>query len=752
MTRYLSHLMVFLLVAAAYLAGALEPVERALMDLRFNLLQRDAGGDLVVVDIDARSLRALDTWPWPRRYHAQLLDRLRQAGARDIAFDINFAAKSTPKDDAALAAALERAAGQVVLPVFKQFMVDADGAPGMVHSEPLAVFAHHARRALVNVQVESDGHIRRYEKRGIWKRLEIDGMAAVLAGPSSGEAHEFYIDFGIRAESLPRLSYVDVLQGRFDAAAIAGKIVVVGASAADLGDTFTVPVYGALPGVILQAIAYESLVQGRALDRSAPAAIVLLALLLALALGPRFAGWSWRTGLAVTAGAGAGAVLVSVAVQAAAPVSMDTAPLILVPLLSYAVGLWRVIDTQAWSIFRHRLDALHRRAMMQCVVEDSFDGIAIVNQDGVIEVLNPAAESILGKPEADLVGTPIHSHIPWTSEIEQLYGDAETDDDDQPARKAVGPTEFTLICKDGVERVIELMVSASRLLIATGALERRSDTRTVQIYTFRDVTERKRAEDAQKTALAEATVASRAKTEFLANMSHELRTPLNAVIGFAELIKAQPFGPVGAPQYVEYIDDIFNSGQHLLAVINDILDMSKIEAGEMELTEAVFDIHEVTASCLRLISERAHKGGLEVAVELPDDLPWIRADQRMVKQMLLNLLTNAVKFTPEGGRITLRAEIDAVGCYVISVIDTGIGIAPKDMERIFQPFGQADTTLQRQYEGTGLGLPLVKAMAELHGALLVIDSTPNAGTTAAIRFPVARVTTRVSRHAENRAA
>ncbi len=414
------------------------------------------------------------------------------------------------------------------------------------------------------------------------------------------------------------------------------------------------------------------------------------------------------------------------------------------------------------DLFKHRqsaagsgrpVDADHRREMAQRVVDDSADGIAVVNRDGLIELLNPAAERILGKRAEDLLGTPSQSCMPWNREIEELYAGTENRGAEE---MAAGPDEFSLMRDDGVELVIELRVSSSKLPVTAMARGTGAEQRLVHVYTFRDVTERRRVENAQTDAIAKATAASRAKSEFLANMSHELRTPLNAVIGFAEVIKAQHFGPVGVPQYAEYVEDIFQSGHHLLALINDILDMSKIEAGEMRLTEAMVNIPAVAGSCLRLLSERAHKGKIAIAVDVPDDLPWLRADERMVKQMVLNLLTNAVKFTPPGGHVTIRAEIDAVDCLVVSINDTGVGIAPEQMDKVLRPFGQADTPQNGQQEGTGLGLPLVKAMAELHGALLVIDSTPNKGTTAAIRFPVARVTARTGTGMEtgidNRAA
>jgi signal transduction histidine kinase len=222
-------------------------------------------------------------------------------------------------------------------------------------------------------------------------------------------------------------------------------------------------------------------------------------------------------------------------------------------------------------------------------------------------------------------------------------------------------------------------------------------------------------------------------------MSHELRTPLNAVIGFSEVIKSQAFGPVGAPQYLDYLEDIHSSGKHLLAVINDILDMSKIEAGEMKPNEAEFHLADIAASCFRLIADRAAKGGVIVESEIGPDLPPLFADERMIKQILLNLLSNAVKFTPEGGRVTLRACLEGSGDVAITVRDTGIGIAPEHMDIILQPFGQADAKLERKYEGTGLGLPLVKAMTELHGGRLDIVSAVGQGTTALVILPAARV-------------
>ncbi|MHA1536497.1 MAG: sensor histidine kinase [Alphaproteobacteria bacterium] len=232
--------------------------------------------------------------------------------------------------------------------------------------------------------------------------------------------------------------------------------------------------------------------------------------------------------------------------------------------------------------------------------------------------------------------------------------------------------------------------------------------------------------------------ANRAKSEFLATVSHELRTPLNAIIGFSELITAKTFGPIGEPRYEEYLHDIHNSGVHLLSIINDILDMSKIEAGEMKIEEVPFNLSRVAEASVRQIATRAALSRIEVRCEVADDLPALLGDERVVKQVLINLLSNAVKFTPEGGSVTLSAAAGAAGiCFTVA--DTGIGIPADKFGVIFEPFGQVDSRLERGYEGTGLGLSLVKSMVELHGGSIEIESEVDRGTTVTVRFPPERV-------------
>lgn len=238
--------------------------------------------------------------------------------------------------------------------------------------------------------------------------------------------------------------------------------------------------------------------------------------------------------------------------------------------------------------------------------------------------------------------------------------------------------------------------------------------------------------------------ANRSKSEFLANMSHELRTPLNAINGFSEILTAEMFGPLGDRRYKEYSQDILNSGQHLLAVINDILDMSKIEAGKMNLKREPIHIQDVVEDAIRLMRNRAESVGLTLLVKL-NDLPEADADYRAIKQILLNLLSNAIKFTPRGGKVTVSASLmeatalsglTAEQRVRISITDTGIGIAKDDLLRLAQPFEQIESQLSKSQPGTGLGLALTKSLVELHDGTLTMDSQPGQGTTVSFTLPL----------------
>jgi len=255
--------------------------------------------------------------------------------------------------------------------------------------------------------------------------------------------------------------------------------------------------------------------------------------------------------------------------------------------------------------------------------------------------------------------------------------------------------------------------------------------------TGRDVTREVELKHALIEAKDAAVVASRAKSDFLANMSHELRTPLNAVIGFAEMLSTQLPGPLTAKQG-EYLRDIRDSGRHLLAVINDVLDLAKIEAGRLELHEETVEIRTMIADCVRLVRERASMGGIELVDHCSAPV-LLSADSMALKKILTNLLSNAVKFTPSGGQVELDALIDADGGFTMSVADTGVGMSPDEIPKALEPFGQIDGAMTRRHQGTGLGLPLSVSLAERMGGTLHVDSRKGHGTTVTVRLPAERV-------------
>ncbi|MGH7123856.1 MAG: ATP-binding protein, partial [Stellaceae bacterium] len=394
----------------------------------------------------------------------------------------------------------------------------------------------------------------------------------------------------------------------------------------------------------------------------------------------------------------------------------------------------RTRDGRTISIFaditalKQREEALQKSEEQFRVTFDAAPiGMAIIDVDGRYQRVNPALCDLFGYVESELTGRRLleitHPSDRQTAEvnIERL----------RTAQVDRVETEKRYIAKDG--RIVHALTRIGAVRDAGG--------RTVRLLSqIIDITSRKGAEDELIAAKEQAELANRSKSEFLANMSHELRTPLNAIIGFSEIVAGELFGPIHAARYVEYARDIHTSGIHLLAIISDILDLSKIEAGRRELTESSIVLHEVAESALRLVRGRAENGGVRLVNEIArDGLPQLLADERAVKQIILNLLSNAVKFTPEGGRVAVAAERRDDGSLAVSVDDTGIGIAPENIPRALAPFSQVESALTRRFEGTGLGLPLVKSLIELHDGALEIESEEGKGTLATVVFPASRV-------------
>jgi signal transduction histidine kinase len=314
---------------------------------------------------------------------------------------------------------------------------------------------------------------------------------------------------------------------------------------------------------------------------------------------------------------------------------------------------------------------------------------------------------------------------------------------------ALGVTWYILVFLIG--RPVTHLVGAMRR-IATGditvpvpnlgrANEVGDMARAVQVFKEKSIENQVlQYEEAQRsaelaTAHDQAQAANRAKSEFLANMSHELRTPLNAIIGFSEIMLRELHGRLGSDRYSDYARDIHQSGRHLLEIINDILDIAKVEAGKLELRHLPIRVDELFASCSRLMTERAEAAGVALVVVPPQEVPLLLADDTRLRQILLNLLSNAIKFTPSGGTVVMRASQCDDGSCELHIVDNGIGMTEQEISLAMQPFTQIDNSLSRRFEGTGLGLPLTKALVELHSGELRLNSERGVGTTASIRLP-----------------
>jgi PAS domain S-box-containing protein len=354
------------------------------------------------------------------------------------------------------------------------------------------------------------------------------------------------------------------------------------------------------------------------------------------------------------------------------------------------------------------------------------DGIFLVDPNtGEITEVNRRGSEMFGYDQLELLGCSVRilsSGVEPYTQAQAMERFARDASDGKPQ-----VFEWQGRTKQGAVFWIELAISSTKI----GQIP-------IIITLVRDIDARKRLDEKLRLALLRASEASMAKSAFLANMSHELRTPLNAILGFSDLMLTQLLGPLGNPRYREYLGDIHSSGMQLLALIDDLLDLSRVDAGQANLIEQDVSLRHVIADACRMVELQANQSNVDVVITLPSDLPDIRGDERRIKQIVLNLLTNAIKFTPEAGTVTVSAETSVSGLR-LEVRDTGIGIAKADLPKVLERFGQIDNKLSRKHKGTGLGLPLVKELIELHGGSLNIESEVGVGTAVSVEFPVRRI-------------
>ncbi len=360
----------------------------------------------------------------------------------------------------------------------------------------------------------------------------------------------------------------------------------------------------------------------------------------------------------------------------------------------------------------------------QFVLDRAPEGVMWTNAFGKILYVNDAACQLLERPKDDLLRSTIHGLRDFHS-LDQWR-------DHWNLLKTAGActTEEILLNQAGHKKIIEF--TENYLLYKN---------KEFNCAFMRDVTKYRQEEQELILAKEQAESASRSKSEFLANMSHELRTPLNAIIGFSSIMHSQTFGPMGHEKYLEYALDIKDSGDHLLSIINDILDLSKIEAGQFELYESKMNLGKVLASALRIVRGRPEAEEISLIEDISTTLPTIYGDERALKQVVMNILSNAVKFTHEKGTVTLSCHYDPENDFplMIQCTDTGVGMREEDIHKALKPFTQIDNSYARRHEGTGLGLPLVQKLMDMHQGKLHIKSAEGLGTTVSLFLPKARI-------------
>jgi len=387
----------------------------------------------------------------------------------------------------------------------------------------------------------------------------------------------------------------------------------------------------------------------------------------------------------------------------------------------------RPLDTGATSGSTALSAAVARETELRAVINTAADGIATVDVDGRIITLNASAEAIFGI-EAPVMAGQKFEDLFTAQSAETIRGYISSITSEQPARLHREGHEVSGKRPGG--GVVPLFVTIGRMNVAEGLQ---------YCAVIRDISQWKETEEGLRLAKERAEEESAKKSDFLARISHELRTPLNAIIGFSEVMSAEKFGPIANDRYKGYLNDIRSSGDHLLSLINDLLDLSKIEAGKIDLNFTSVDVARIIEQGMKIIQPQAAQARVIVRVSLPDHLPPVVADERSLRQIVLNLLSNAVKFTPAGGQVILSAVVDEQGRLQVRVRDTGIGMSRDEIDRAMEPFRQIETHGQADHTGTGLGLPLTKALTEANRAEFLIESTPSAGTLVHITFPTNRV-------------
>ena len=784
---WLAAAVALLAVGGVYLVSdqvvLLRNLESEALDHRFRLRGSiSPGPETAVVLIDDRTLMELGRLPIDREWYARAIDRLAADGARVVALDVLMAEPGPGESDREVARAIRRAAGTMATVV--PFALVRDRGEGVGGTVPDYIGRHAFRRVFsvdtteasllldgylasvpeigaasthaghVTVLHDTDGGLRHelaalsyggalYPSLPIavtaaylgieWSELTIFSGREIRIGDRVvplDRANRMLVNFLGPPGVVPTYSFVDLILGRTPEGEFAGKIVLIGGSALGIRDFHRSPFGERLTGVERYANVIDNILSRDFVARPPWAAavdlgvIVLVGGLAAAAAGrlrPGLAAMAIIALLAITGTVNYGALVVY-------GIWLN----LLHPVLAILVEA-AVVGTACYVVVERA-----RRAtdLALAASQDRYRLAAAGSRDGIWD-WNLADDTFFASPRmAELMGLdgdePLANASAWLGLID---ADDRLRLEHAIARHLAGETgqiqeEFRLVRQPEAWRLVRAVAFDGQRRLAgslTDLSERRWQTARLELLT-RDLA----------AAKAEAERASHAKSVFLTRMSHELRTPLNAMLGFSELMVGEAFGPIKPDRYARYAGDIHASAKYLLSLVTDILDISKLEAGGYELAESIISLRELTQEAVTLLSQQADAKNLKLGIFARDRV-HVKADARAIRQILLNLIGNAVKFTPTGGAVEIEIGIDDLKQPLLTVRDTGVGIPTADLPKVTKAYAQLRREGEMAQAGTGLGLAIVAALVEVHGGTLEIDSELGRGTAVTVRFPATRL-------------
>lgn len=712
-----------LLLIVLNVAGAFNTLDGMITDLRFNLLKHPTSGEIVIVAMDQKSRNSLGGQSANREQHATVINNLIKTNAARIGMKFDFHAETDEIADTALLQAARMSDNRLVLPVTTKKVEGFNSE--VTFRKPFADLAATVAMGAIRLEYDSDGHVHDYDLIQTWRDGLIPSFASEVVKNNTIDQPHFMLDFSIDPRTIPRVSYIDVLAGNVSKSDIQGKYVFVGSTEGVPGETISVPVYGMLSDIELHALAGEALIQNRLLTSLPAPSDLTLAFLIFIVLTRVFLSFGSLSGVAIAVTLITLIFGLSVAAQSAYLLSIPIVSSIFAVILALSVGTYSRFNNKSHDLFRSAFEARERGELMNSIINTNFDSVIVFDEQDRVYFINPMGAKMLNWTVEGALGRERDAILRLPEDF------ADSDNGTQVI-------ETVITRADGNQLDVEMAITQSVLHPTETRFERRKSGRVYRIYTFRDISARKEAERATADSAERALQADRLKSEFIANMSHELRAPLNSIIGFSEVIKQELFGKLSSPHYKEYAEDIFVSGTHLMSIIDDLLEVSKIASGKVELTDTEIDMERMFAECLQIVRGYPKASKKVISASMRPGCPDLIADKRAVKQILINLLSNAIKFTQEGGGIRLSAAPSVEGGLEIMVSDDGIGIPPEEMSRITDAFHQIDHADHRKNAGTGLGLHIVQSLAELHGANVAVTSTVNSGTQVRVVFPPSR--------------